>query len=123
MKKIYIILMITFFASHLLAQDTSKIEQYCQLTEAGALLSGGVQVYIDFGQKQKSFSNRGRILSRDFNSVVDALNFMGFRGWVLVSSFQKTLDSSRFISSYIFKKTCYKAEIVQLKMELEELTR
>jgi hypothetical protein len=69
---------------------TARTEEYCQV-RAQAKLNGRVVVSIDFGQQRKALS---RNLLRDaagqaveFNSAVDALNWLNAQGWELASTF------------------------------------
>ena len=115
-------MLITFFANDLLAQDSIRIEQYCELKAGYKLFSDKVEVHISFGQP-KSINWKGNIIGRDFNSIIDALNFMGFNGWVLVNAFPKVGDSSGIETRYVMKRSCLKTEIVTLKQEMEKLIR
>lgn len=61
--------------------DTSKVEQYCQIIATPRLLSNKVTIDIDFGE-EKSFWRDNRLKTdggklKKFNTVIDALNYMG----------------------------------------------
>ena len=68
---------------------------YCELLGKGKLLSSKVTVDIDFGQ-QVSFwvpdrrykDENGKAVN--FNSMVDAMNFMGSLGWEFVQAYVVT---------------------------------
>src|SRR5690349_16576694 len=71
--------------------DTSKIEQYCQIIATPRLLSNKVTIDIDFGE-EKSFWRDTRLKTYDgkfkkFNTIIDALNFMGKEGWVFINAY------------------------------------
>jgi len=58
---------------------------YCQIIANEKFLSNKVTVELDFGQKMNFFSNN-RLKDENgktvvFNTVVDAMNYMGKRGW------------------------------------------
>src|SRR5689334_25057126 len=71
--------------------DTTKIEQYCQLVSTPSLLSNKVTIDIDFGG-EKSIWKDTRMRTYDghlkkFNTVIDALNFMGKEGWIFINAY------------------------------------
>ena len=84
--------------------DTLNIT-YCQLICTNAMPLNRARVLIDYGQRFVDSSlNRQRIGDAQnddfrFNSSIDALNFMAFHGWELVSF---TYSESRFI--YLLKR-------------------
>lgn len=106
---------------------------YCELVGMQKLLSQKVIVSVDFGQEQKLFSNQtlvdenGKNIS--FNSMVDAMNFMGELGWEFEQAYIVTIGSgasaqnvyhwllSRYISDEeainagLKTKTAFKAEV------------
>lgn len=63
---------------------------YCEISGLRNPNRKGIYVRIDFGQEHKGKSTylitdaSGRMIR--FNSCVDALNYMAFRGWELVQS-------------------------------------
>lgn len=84
------------------AQDTATHEpmyQYAELFSTGKLFSNKVSVEIDFGQETKFFDFQGssRIVDPEtgkpkvFNSMVDAMNFMGALGWEFVQAYVVTV--------------------------------
>ena len=84
---------------------TARTEEYCQV-RAQVRLNGRVVVSIDFGQHQKVLS---RNLFRDaagqaveFNSAVDALNWLNARGWELASTFVVVGDGSS-VAYYVMR--------------------
>ena len=55
-------------------------------------MSKKVTVRVDFGQESKLFSDGTRITDvsgkiKAFNSMIDALNFMGEKGWEFVQAY------------------------------------
>lgn len=100
MKKI-IFLMLMFVSVNVMAQESYKV--FCELLGMGKFMSTKVIVTVDFGQKTKYWSGDAKQYLVDdegekleFNSMVDAMNYMGKRGWefeqayVVTSSNQNT---------------------------------
>ena len=114
MKKLLIgVCLLVSFTSF--AQDTTKVEQYCRLVAFNKLLSNKVNIDVDFGQERKFFSdNRLRDEEtgkfKKFNSVTDALNYLGSEGWSLVNAYPVTEGSSSVYYFY-FKKLFRKEEV------------
>ena len=91
MKKVIIISVILFNAFLSNAQvDTSRFEQYCQVIATPKLLSNKVTIDIDFGEVKSAWrderlrSDDGAI--RKFNTIIDALNYMGQQGWIFINA-------------------------------------
>lgn len=88
-----------FQASNL---KSDSIEQwvYCQIVGTQKFLNPNkLTVEIDYGQKRKWWSDNRRIRDdegdvKEFNSMIDALNYMGTRGWQFVQAYTVTLGSS-----------------------------
>lgn len=108
MKKI---ITISFFVlSALLSNaqaDTSKIEQYCQIIVTPRLLSNKVTIDVDFGE-YKSFWRDERISTeggelRKFNTVIDALNYMGRAGWIFINAYPVRMGETE-IYHFAFRK-------------------
>lgn len=115
MKKV-IILVLALSASFAAAAqtDTSKIEQYCQVIATPRLLSNKVTIDIDFGE-QKSFWRDERLKTYDgklkkFNTIIDALNFMGNEGWVFINAYPVTMGTTA-IYHFAFKKLVFRTEL------------
>jgi len=115
MKKILIlsVLLMSFFVSK--AQtDTTKVEQYCQLIMTPRLLSNKVTIDIDYGDV-KSFWRDSRLRSdavtlKKFNTIIDALNYMGKAGWIFINAYPVKLAETE-IYHFAFKKQFYKSEL------------
>src|SRR5215212_9419966 len=118
MKKVITIVsfLIVTFTSY--AQtDTSKLEQYCQIIATPRLLSNKITIDIDFGE-EKSFWRDTRLKTYDgkfkkFNTIIDALNFMGKEGWIFINAYPVRNNESE-IYHFGFKKLFSKSEIVAL---------
>lgn len=99
------------------ANDT-KVEQYCELVAQARILSRKVNIDVDYGDERKLFrdyrlKDEGGKLKK-FNTVVDALNYMGQQGWKLVNAFLVTEGTGASINNvyhYVFKKEFSKEEV------------
>lgn len=115
MKNLFLILMLSLSMISY-SQDTEKVEQYCKLVATGRLLSNKVTIDVDFGEERKLFSGDKRMRDeatgklKKFNSITDALNYMGAQGWSLVNAFPATIGNSEIYHFY-FKKLFSKAEV------------
>ena len=94
--------------------DTSKVEQYCQLMVTQRVLSNKVTVDIDYGD-EKSYWKDNRLTSSDgklkrFNTIIDAMNYMGQAGWIFISAYPVHIGSTE-IFHFAFKKQFEKSDI------------
>ena len=114
MKKIIIILTMGFASLQSFSQtDTAKVEQYCEVVATPKLFSNKVTIDINYGE-EKSFWRDNRLKTdegkfKKFNSVIDALNYMGKDGWLFVNAFPVTIGTSQ-VFHYGFKKSFLKSE-------------
>ena len=95
-------------------KDTSKVEQYCEIVSTPRLLSSKVTIDIDYGEA-RSIWRDNRVKSDDgrlkkFNTVIDALNYMGKDGWTLVNAFP-TVSGNTQTYHYVFKKSFKQYEV------------
>jgi hypothetical protein len=88
------------------AAPVKRTEEYCQV-KADPRLNGRYVVSIDYGQQQKLVS---RNLFRDaagnvveFNSAMDALNWLNGQGWELVSTFVLVEDKDS-VAYYVMRR-------------------
>ena len=96
--------------------DTSKVEQYCQLIATPRLLSNKVTIDIDFGD-EKSIWQDNRLKTYDgrikkFNTIIDAMNYMGRDGWVFINAYPVRMGET-VIYHFAFKKQFTKSELQQ----------
>ncbi len=115
MKKLFTIASLVF-SLHSFAQDTTTVEQYCQVVATAKLFSTKVNIAVDFGEPTRFFSDK-RIKDEEgklqtFNSVIDAFNYMGKTNWKFVNAYP-TAGSSGNIYHYIFRKVILKLEADQ----------
>lgn len=100
MKKLFYILLFVFNAGFVFSQENLVPDfpdyTYCELLGTQKFLSTKVNVSIDYGQS-KSFFEDTRIRDeesgkvKNFNSMVDALNYMGEKGWEFVQAYIVTI--------------------------------
>ena len=114
MKKILILMLALIFSFASYAQsDTSRVEQYCEVIASPRLLSNRVTIEINYGEEQSFWKdNRLKVDGRakKFNSVIDALNYMGREGWVFVNAFPVNTGTTE-VYHYGFKKTFLKSAL------------
>jgi hypothetical protein len=94
--------------------DSSHVEQYCQVIVTPRLLSNKVTIDIDYGE-EKSYWNDTRLKTdagrlKKFNTVIDALNFMGRDGWVFINAYPVRMGETE-IYHFAFKKPFPKSEL------------
>ena len=98
MKKLLLIAALFLLTLPSFAQDapveTPKFA-YCEIVGTSKLFSTKVNISIDFGQRTKFFSDNrmrdpetGEVM--EFNSMIDALNFMGRQGWEFTQAYAVT---------------------------------
>ena len=115
MKQIIVISIVLFSSLASNAQtDTSTIEQYCQVIASPRLLSNKVTIDIDFGE-EKSFWQDNRLKTdggriKKFNTVIDALNYMGREGWIFINAYPVRIGESE-IYHFAFKKQFPRSDI------------
>jgi hypothetical protein len=115
MKKVFVIGI--FLISTLISNaqsDTSKVEQYCQVIATPRLLSNKVTIDVDFGE-EKSFWHDTRLKTdagklRKFNTVIDALNYMGLAGWIFINAYPVRMGENETYH-FAFKKQFSKSEL------------
>jgi hypothetical protein len=95
MKKILLFSVMILFCFFLKGQDiksdTTKQYVYCELVGMSGL-TGKVNVSIDFGEKRSFLQGASWLKGEDgklikFNSMIDALNYMGKDKWEFVQAY------------------------------------
>lgn len=110
MKKLLIVAHLILISYALHAQDSTKTV-YCELTPYGPGIFGKrINVVVDYGDT--SYKKNNYILNEksgermQFNSAIDALNYMAKKGWRLVNVYvddTRTRELSE--KHYILKKS------------------
>lgn len=118
MKKILILVYVLIFCSisTIKAQENTPTEEmqyfYCEIIGTQKMLSNKVTVVIDFGQVNKFASDqrlrndKGKIMV--FNSMVDAMNWMGARSWEFVQAYVVTNGNNQNVYHWLLKKSTKK---------------
>lgn len=116
MKKIllaatFLILALTSKAQTVNDIPFSEIDvDYVSIIGTTKLLSTKLTIQIDFGQRTKFFSSGKETVVKDengkkleFNSMIDALNFMSKNGYEFVNAYAITI-SSQNVFNYLLRK-------------------
>jgi len=115
MKQLFFLFLLTVSISSY-SQDTTKVEQYAEVVATQRLLSNKVAINVDYGEERKFWKDNrvkddeGRV--KKFNTIVDALNYMGRQNWRLVSTFLVTSANNTLPLEYhyLFKREFLKSE-------------
>lgn len=92
------------------ATDTTTTSRfvYCELVGMAKLFSLKVAVSVDYGEERSFFQDTrmrddqtGKVTS--FNSMVDALNYMGTKGWVFEQAYIVTTGNQN-VYHWLLKK-------------------
>lgn len=116
MKRLIIALIVFLLVCvDLKAQQSIELDSmqylYCQLVGKGKFMSNKVTVIVDFGQINRLWSDQrlrdenGKVIT--FNSMVDAMNWMGVRGWEFVQAYVITVGSQN-VYHWLLKKSTQK---------------
>jgi hypothetical protein len=115
MKKLYMITIVSFMSvAGFCQKDTSRVEQYCEVVATPRLLSNKVTIDINYGEEKSIWkdtrlkTDEGKL--KKFNTVVDALNYMGKDGWMFINAFP-VINGSTQVYHYVFKRLFVKSEI------------
>ena len=113
MKKLFFLFCL-FIALGSAAQDSTRVEQYCEVVATSRFLSNKVTIDVDYGD-ERSFWKDHRLRDDDgklkkFNTVIDAINFLGRNGWRLVNAFPVSMGNTPAVYHYVFKKEFPRSE-------------
>jgi len=116
MRKIIIaaaILLISFtsYGQTTITQPSGDKFAYCELVGTPKLLSTKLIIQVDYGQDKGGLfsANDSRVRDevtgkvKSFNSMVDALNFMGGEGWEFVQAYITGDAQTGFIYHWLLK--------------------
>lgn len=116
MKRFIIVLIACIcISSNLKAQQEVPVDSmqfiYCQLVGTQKLLSNKMTVSLDFGQLNK-FGSDQRLRDKNgevivFNSMVDAMNWMGAQGWEFVQAYVAPVGNQN-VYHWLLKKSTKK---------------
>lgn len=92
------------------SQEGSR-KVYCELVGTGKFLSSKVTVKVDFGQSTSYWSGNSKQglvdengKSKEFNSMVDAMNYLGAFGWEFVQAYVVTENSNQNVYHWLLSK-------------------
>ncbi len=121
MKKIILGLVLILVCFWVKGQEVTTVSDsvkytYCEIVGTAKFLSTKVNIQIDFGQETKwGQDNRYKDPETGkpivFNSMIDALNFMGKDGWQFVQAYIVTESSSGNVYHYLLKKETKKLNL------------
>ena len=117
MKKFILIFSLFIAFKSNAQQDTTTVEQYCVVVATGRLLSNKVTIDIDYGEERSIWKDNrlkdenGKLIK--FNTVVDAINYLGRNKWKLVNAFPVYTGNGPMVYHYVFKKEFSKNETGQ----------
>lgn len=84
--------------------------EYVQIVGYSKMLSNKVTINLDFGQETKFIQRQKEVMLKDaegknveFNSMIDALNFMSKNGYEFVNAYAITV-SNQNIYHYVLRK-------------------
>ena len=126
MKKcLFLMLMFISISMGVVAQKPYKV--FCELLGTGKLFSNKVTVTVDFGQETSFwFGSSNQYLVDDngkaikFNSMVDAMNYMGKRGWVFEQAYVVTTNQQNVYHWLLSKEVTQDFDDNQESIKLEE---
>lgn len=112
MRKLLFVVVLMSLAMTAHAQQLHRV--YCELLGTGKFMSTKVNVTVDFGQDAKAWSSRlvdedGKPLS--FNSMVDAMNYMGRLGWKFEQAYVVT-SSNQNVYHWLLSKDISEGEAI-----------
>lgn len=116
MKKLFLVLISIIVINFLTAQTVNDVPlsdidvEYVQIVGTQKLFGNKVIIQIDFGQETKYFKQAQQSLLKDangvqinFNSMIDALNFMSANGYDFVDAYTLTIGNQN-VYHYLLKK-------------------
>ena len=117
MKKLLLTAFILMCTFTIKAQTVNDIPlkdidvEYVQIVGTSKLLSTKLTIEIDFGQRTKFFSTGKETIVKDevgrdvdFNSMIDALNFMAANGYEFVNAYAFTIETRNIYHYFLINK-------------------
>lgn len=108
MKKALFVFVVILLALPIMAQQKAPAFVYCEIVGYQKLLSNKVTIRIDMGDKMKAFASN-RLVDQNtgkpkvFNTMIDALNYMGKQGWEFVQAYNVPVGDVNYYH-YVMKK-------------------
>lgn len=115
--KTTILVLSLLFSTAIIGQDIAQEPPqyvFCNIVGTGKLMSKKVTIEIDFGEKMQFFADNrlkdpktGK--NKVFNSMVDALNYMGKSGWDFEQAYVVSYGNQN-VYNYLMKKPFLKLD-------------
>lgn len=127
MKKTLFFLLMTLMVIPVMAQTNERHPAYCEIMGYNFWGVGKVKVQLDMGKYTKSkgfdslYDTEGKKMK--FNTMMEALNFMGERGWKCIGTYYVTRGSSNVVHFLMEKLVVSSDEITEgliLKEDTEQ---
>lgn len=119
MKRMFILMALVMTVC--CAQAQSEKYAYCVMQCFGKVFSTKYVVTLDFGEvasKRKQIYEDGK--KKQFNSNGESLNYMGRRGWELISTYTDRDFKQQQIIYFVFKKKINSEDEVLQGLELKD---
>ena len=120
MRKILFVLVMALMSLNLGAQTQVEKYAYCIMQCNGKVFSTKYIVTLDFGEPQ---SQRKQIYEdgkkKQFNSNGESLNYMGRRGWEVVSTYTDRDFKQQLVLFFVLKKKIESEDDVLNGLELK----
>ncbi len=100
-------MLLLFFCLNLSAQDETASFMYCEIVGKSTFMSNKINVEINYGQDQKWLTDhrivdeKGKTLK--FNNMIDALNYMGAKGWKFVHAYE-VKDGEEIVRHWLLER-------------------
>ena len=114
MKHLFLLFIGVLIINFSYAQEAEKLskknakEEYCMVLAKSKLLSTKVNIEVDFGQAWSFWKDKRSLKDANgkklnFNSVIDALNYMSSEGWEFVNAYAIETDGQN-VYHYVMKR-------------------
>jgi len=114
MRKLLTIIAFIFAVHFTQAQEQVELnkkdakEEYCMILATSKLLSTKLTIQVDFGQEWSFWKDKRSLKDEtgkriEFNSVIDALNYMAADGWEFVNAYAITVGQQN-VYHYVMKR-------------------
>lgn len=121
MIRLLFLLLISILSANLALSQTNPYTTYAELLGfQKGLFSNKLIVTVDFGQRTSFWKkiNESKIVDETgkdivFNSMVDAMNYMGKRGWKFVQAYVVTEGDQNVYHWLLSKEVCDSAQITE----------
>lgn len=127
MKRVLFLIM-AFVSLNVMAQEPYKV--FCELVGSAKFMSTKIIVTVDFGQKTKFWTGSAKQYLVDdegekleFNSMVDAMNYMGKRNWEFEQAYVVTTSNQNVYHWLLSKEVTSDEQIKEGFMTKEEFDK